>query len=103
MSDRPRFFEDFAGMANGAFSALSGVREEFEAVMRGRLDDMIQRLNLVRREEFEAVQEMAANARTAQEDAEAKLHAVESRLAALESRVVALEVAEDDGLAPEDS
>lgn len=102
MSDRPRFFEDFAGVANGAFSALAGVREEVESVMRARMDDMIQRLNLVRREEFEAVQEMAANARTAQEDAEAKLHALELRLSALESRVAALEVA-DDGLAPEDS
>ena len=39
MSDRPRFFEDLAGVAGGAISALSGLREEMEAVMRARIDD----------------------------------------------------------------
>jgi BMFP domain-containing protein YqiC len=91
MSDRPRFFDDLAGVAGGAISALAGLREEAEAMLRARMDDLIQRLDLVRREEMEAIQELAANARAGQEAAEAKLAAMEARMAALETRVAALE------------
>jgi BMFP domain-containing protein YqiC len=84
MNERPRFFEDLAGVAGGAISALSGLREEMEAMMRARIDETIRKLELVRREELEAVTELAANARAGQEAAELKLAALESRLAALE-------------------
>jgi len=84
MSDRPRFFEDLAGVAGGAISALSGLREEMEAVMRARIDETIRKLELVRREELEAVTELAANARAGQEAADVKIVALESRIAALE-------------------
>jgi BMFP domain-containing protein YqiC len=93
MSDRPRFFNDIAGVAGGAISALAGLREEAEAVMKARLDDMILRLELVRREELEAVKDLAANARAGQESAEATVAALTARLAALEGRVAALESA----------
>jgi BMFP domain-containing protein YqiC len=49
-----------------------------------RIDETIRKLELVRREELEAVTELAANARAGQEAAELKLAALESRLAALE-------------------
>jgi BMFP domain-containing protein YqiC len=101
MSDRPRFFNDLAGVAGGAISALSGLRDEAEAVMRARLDDLIQRLDLVRREELEAIQELAANARSGQEAAEARAASLEHRLTALEARVAALEAPRDDVVAPE--
>jgi BMFP domain-containing protein YqiC len=84
MSDRPRFFEDLAGVAGGAISALSGLREEMEAVVRARIDETIRKLELVRREELAAVTELAANARAGQEAAELKLAAMETRLSALE-------------------
>lgn len=86
MSDRPRFFEDLAGVAGGAISALAGLREEMEALMKQRLDETIRRLDLVRREELDAVTELAARARAAQEEAEARLAALEARIAALEGR-----------------
>lgn len=105
MSDRPRFFDDIAGVAGGAISALAGLREEAEAVMRARLDDLIQRLDLVRRDELEAIQELAANARAGQEAAEARVEAaearaghLETRLAALEARVAALEAPDPDAI-----
>ena len=94
MSDRPRFFDDLAGVAGGAISALAGLREEMEALARARIDEMIRRLDLVKREEFDAMTELAANARAGQEAAEAQLHDVSQRLAALEVRVAALETAE---------
>jgi BMFP domain-containing protein YqiC len=93
MSDRPRIFDDLAGVAGGAISALAGLREEAEAMIRARMDEAIRRLDLVRREEIEAMSELAANARAGQEAAEAKLVALETRIAVLEARVVALEMA----------
>jgi BMFP domain-containing protein YqiC len=101
MSDRPKFFDDLAGVAGGAFSALAGLREEAEAMVRARTDELLQRLDLVRREELEAIQELAANARAGQEAAEAKVSTLEDRLAALEARFAALEVSDSDALPPE--
>jgi hypothetical protein len=86
MSDRPRFFEDLAGVAGGAISALAGLRDEVEALVRARVDETIRKLALVRRDELEAVTELAANARAAQEAAETRVAALEARLAALEAR-----------------
>jgi BMFP domain-containing protein YqiC len=85
MSDRPKFFEDLAGVAGGAISALAGLREELEAGVKARVDETIRRLELVRREELEAVTELAANARAGQEAAEARIAALEVRLAKLEA------------------
>ena len=82
MSDRPKFFDDLAGVAGGALSALAGLREEAESTMRARAEEVIRKLDLVRREDLEAVQEMAANARAAQAAMEARLTALEARLAA---------------------
>ncbi len=93
MSDRPRFFDDLAGVAGGAISALAGLREEIEAIARARIDETIRKLDLVRREDFDAMAEMAANARAGQEAAETRLNDVTTRLAELEARVTALEAA----------
>jgi len=80
MAERPRLFDDLAGMAGGAMSALVGLRDEMEALVRARVDEALRRLDVVRREEFEAVAEMAATARAGQEAAEARLAALEARL-----------------------
>jgi BMFP domain-containing protein YqiC len=91
MAERPRFFDDLAGVAGGALSALTGLREEAGSAVRARLEEAVRALDLVRREEFEAVQELAANARSGQEQALAALAHLEARVAALEARLAALE------------
>lgn len=91
MSDRPKFFDDLAGVAGGAISALGGIRDEFESMVRSWIDDAVRRLELVRHEEMEAVQQMAAKAREEQEKAEQQLSAALVRIADLETRVTALE------------
>ena len=83
MTERPKFFDDLAGVAGGAFSALAGLREEVESTIRARVDEAIRKLDLVRRDDLEAVQEMAAAARAGQEDAEARLAALEAKVAAM--------------------
>jgi BMFP domain-containing protein YqiC len=66
-----------------------------EAMARARIDETIRRLDLVKREELDALAELATNARAAQEVAEAQLQDVLQRLAALEVRVAALETRKD--------
>ncbi len=98
MADRPKFFDDLAGVAGGAFSALAGMREEVESTIRARVDEAIRKLDLVKREDLEAVQEMAAAARTGQEALDKRLAGLElevmrSRLMALEAQVASLKAA----------
>ena len=81
MTERPRFFDDLAGLAGGALSAASGLRDEISALVRARVDEAIRRLDLVRREEFDAVMQVAARAR-------AESEALASRVAHLEDIVI---------------
>ena len=94
MAERPRFIDDLAGVAGGAISALAGLREETEAIIRARVDETIRRLELVRRDELEAVTELAARARAGQEKAEIRLAELESRLAKLEQGMAGTTIAE---------
>lgn len=91
MAERPRVFDDLAGVAGGALSALAGLREEAGSVLRARIEEALRALDLVRREELDAVQTLAANARAGQEAAETALAGTLARLATLEARVTALE------------
>ena len=84
MADRPRFLDDLAGVAGGAVSALTGVREEIHAIVRSRVDEVLTTLQVVRREEFEVMRELAAQARIGQEEAERRLNALEERVRTLE-------------------
>lgn len=74
-----RFIDDLAKLANGALSSASAVREEFEARVRQRLEGILTGMDMVRRDEFEAVKAMAAAAR-------AENAALAARLAALEGK-----------------
>ena len=91
MSTRPQILDDLAGMAGGAISALSGLRAEARAMHQARIEAMARRFDLIRREEFDAVAEMAANARAGQEAAEVELTAMRARLEASETRLARLE------------
>ncbi len=100
MAERPRFFDDLAGVAGGALSALTGLRDEAESVLRARLEEALRALDLVKREELDAVRELAANARAGQEAAEGSLAAALKRIEALEARVAALEPKREVGGGP---
>lgn len=73
-----KILDDLARVASGAFGALSGVRGEVEARLKHQFERILSEMDLVSREEFEAVKAMAAKARTEQE-------ALEKRVAALEA------------------
>jgi hypothetical protein len=82
---RRSLFDDLAGMAGGAFSAIAGMRAEVEAMARAQVEAMVQRLELVRREDLDAAMEVARRAREGQEALEARVAALEARLAVTES------------------
>jgi BMFP domain-containing protein YqiC len=81
MQSQNRFFDDFARLAAGAVGALSGVKSEVETRLREQLERLLAGMDLVDRDEFEAVKAMAAKARADQEDLAARLAALEARLA----------------------
>jgi BMFP domain-containing protein YqiC len=81
MQTSNRFFDDLAKVASGAASAVVGVRQEIEALVRQRVERLVADLELVRRDEFEAVKTMAANARAEQERLERRLAELEAKLA----------------------
>ena len=76
-----RLFEDLSQIAGGALGALGGVRADLEALVRTQASRLIEELDLVRREEFEAARDMAAKARAEQERLEQRLAALEEKLA----------------------
>jgi BMFP domain-containing protein YqiC len=81
MQTSNRFFDDLAKVASGAASTFVGLKQEIDAMVRQRVERLVADLDLVRRDEFEAVQALAANARTEQEKLERRLAELEAKLA----------------------
>ena len=63
MQSDNRFFDDAAKLAGGAIGTLAGLRREIETLARQQVERLLERMDLVTRDEFEAVKEMAAKAR----------------------------------------
>jgi BMFP domain-containing protein YqiC len=87
MQTENRLLDDLARMANGALNTLSGVREEIESRVRERVERMLADMDMVPREEFEAVRAMAQTARSEQEDLAARVAELERRLSRLSGTV----------------
>ena len=78
-----RIFDDIAKLMSDAAGAADGVRREVEGVMRAQGERVMGAMDLVQREEFEAVKAMAAKAREENERLAARLAVLESDLARL--------------------
>ena len=81
MQSQNRFFDDMARVAAGAVGALAGVRGEIETRLRDQFERVLAGMDLVSREEFEAVKAMAAKARDEQEVLLRRIAELETRLA----------------------
>jgi BMFP domain-containing protein YqiC len=73
-----RILDEFARFMTDAAGVAKGVRSEVETVVRTQAEKVLRDLDVVQREEFEAVKEMAAKAR-------AENDALTARIAALEA------------------
>ena len=81
MQTQNRLLDDIARLANGAAGLASGLREEIETLIKHRLDRLLADMDLVSREEFEVVKEMAATARAEQDVLAGRLAELEALLA----------------------
>ena len=82
MQTENRLFDDLARVASGAINTLGGLREEIELRVKERIERFAGEMDLVSREEFDAVKAMAAKARADQEALLARIATLEQALAA---------------------
>ncbi len=86
MQTRNRLFDDAAKLAGGALGTLDGIRREVEALARQQIERLLNNMDLVGRDEFEAVKAMAAKAREEQDQMADRMAALEAALAAGEAK-----------------
>ncbi|HEX3503212.1 MAG TPA: accessory factor UbiK family protein [Xanthobacteraceae bacterium] len=77
-----RLFDEVARLMNDAAGVAQGVRREFETLFRTQAERWLRDLDLVKREEFEAVKDMARMAREENEALKSRVAALEAALAA---------------------
>ncbi len=83
MQTNNRLFDDFAKVLTSAAGAAQGVRSEVDTLLRAQIERLAHDLDLVPRDEFEAVKAMAIAAREENMRLAARLTAFEARLAQL--------------------
>jgi BMFP domain-containing protein YqiC len=74
-----RFFDESARLMNDAAGAAQGVKREVDTVVRNQAERILRDLDLVKREEFEAVKDMARLAREENEALKARLDKLEKK------------------------
>jgi BMFP domain-containing protein YqiC len=75
-----RFFDEVARLMNDAAGVAQGVRREFDTLVKTQTERWLRDLDLIKREEFEAVKDMARLAREENEALKARIAALEARL-----------------------
>ncbi len=84
MQTQNPILDDLAHLASGAAGIAAGIKAEVETQLRQRVERWLGDMDLVPREEFEVVKDMAAKARAEQEEMAGRLAAMEARLGKLE-------------------
>ena len=82
MQTDSHILDDVARVATGAMGAASGLKGELDALVRRRLEGILARMDLVPRDEFDAVAAMAAKARSESETLAERVARLEARLEA---------------------
>jgi BMFP domain-containing protein YqiC len=75
--------DQFSKLLTDAAGAAQGMRREVETLMKAQGERILRDMDVVQREEFEAVKEMAAKARDENERLNARISELESELARL--------------------
>ena len=78
-----RILDDFAKLMTDAAGAAQGLRREAETAFQAQAERFLNSMDVVKREEFEAVREMAARARDENDALKARIDALEARLSDL--------------------
>jgi BMFP domain-containing protein YqiC len=78
-----RFLDELSKLLTDAAGAAQGMRREVESLMRTQGERFLREMDVVQREEFEAVKEMAAKARDENDQLRARIAALEAALSEL--------------------
>lgn len=78
-----RIFDEFAKLMTDAAGVAQGARREVETAFRSQAERFLTQMDLVQREEFEVVREMASKARLENEELRAELAELKAQLAAV--------------------
>ena len=95
-----KLFDDIARVASGAAGALTGARLELEEVFRQRIERFLTEVDMVPREEFEAIKAVAVKARESQEALERRVKALEDQIAKLKKQTKKGSPAKSDSQKP---
>tara|TARA_B100000029_G_scaffold270617_1_gene265855 strand:+ start:292 stop:570 length:279 start_codon:yes stop_codon:yes gene_type:complete len=61
MKNKNKIFSDLSKIATDAFGSISGIRKEIETIVKIKIENVINKYDLVRRKEFEIVKKMYEN------------------------------------------
>ena len=74
-----KFFDDLAKMATGAAGGFMEMKREVESMVTASVEKMLQKMNLVTKEEFDTVMGMLAKSREEQEQLKKRIEALEQK------------------------
>jgi len=80
MQTQASIFDDLAKLMTGAMGVAQGAGQEAQSFLRGQAERFIAEMDLVSRDEFDAVKAVAAEARAEAEALRARLEALETQL-----------------------
>jgi BMFP domain-containing protein YqiC len=80
MQTQSSVFDDLARLMTGAMGMAQGMTDEAKSFMRGQAERFVAEMDLVSRDEFEAVKQMAADARAEADELRTRLEALEAKL-----------------------
>ena len=75
-----RFFDEVSKLMTGAAGAAQGVRKEIDTLVQTQVERVLNNLNIVKREDFEVVKDMAEKARLENSKLEARIAELEKKL-----------------------
>ncbi len=81
MQTQSSVFDDLAKLLTGAMGMAQGAGDEAKSFMRAQADRFVAEMDLVSRDEFEVVKELAAAARAEADELKARVAALEAKLA----------------------
>ena len=82
-----KFFDELGKLITDAAGVAQGVRKEVEGVMRGQTENILRELDVVQREEFDAVKAMAQKAREENNQLKQRIALLEEALGELEDEI----------------
>jgi BMFP domain-containing protein YqiC len=83
MKNNNKFLNDISSMVHGAVGSAMDVKQEIETIVSVQLEKILQKMDLVTKEEFDTTQAMLTKSRIEQEELKKRLNSLEIQINAL--------------------